>query len=73
MNSSVIRRNNQLALLDDKFEEFFDTYDDKNVGGLDCEEIEGSRPENSDVMKQILYNIIQHVFELVLHGNSKRG
>lgn len=44
----------QLALLDDKFEEFFDTYDDENVGGLDCEEIEGSRPENSEVMKQIL-------------------
>ena len=43
-----------MALLDDKFEEFFDTYDDENVGGLDCEEIEGSRPENSDVMKQIL-------------------
>ena len=73
MNSSVVSRNNQLALLDDKFEEFFDTYDDKTVGGLDCQEIKGSRPENSDVMNQILYNIIQHVIELVLHGNSKRG
>ena len=41
-------------MLDDKFEEFIDTYDDENVGGLDCEEIEGVRPETSDVMKQIL-------------------
>lgn len=41
-------------MLDDKFEEFIDTYDDENVGGLDCEEIEGVRPETSDVMKQII-------------------
>jgi protein LTV1 len=41
-------------LLDDKFDEFYDGYDDENLGGLDCEEIEGSRPETSDVMKQIL-------------------
>ena len=43
-----------MSLLDDKFEEFIDTYDDENVGGLDCEEIEGVRPETSDVMKHIL-------------------
>ena len=41
-------------MLDDKFEEFIDTYDDEHVGGLDCEEIEGVRPETSDVMKQII-------------------
>lgn len=27
--------------MDDKFEEFFDEYNDENLGGLDCEEIEG--------------------------------
>jgi protein LTV1 len=46
----------QLALLDDKFEEFFDAYDDENLGGLDCEEIEGCKPETSEVMKQVLSN-----------------
>ena len=44
----------QLALLDDKFEEFFADYDDENLGGLDCEEIEGFKPETSEVMKQVL-------------------
>lgn len=41
MSSSVIRRNEQLTLLDDRFEKFFENYDDPDVGALDCEEIEG--------------------------------
>lgn len=41
MSSSVIRRNEQLSLLDDRFEKFFENYDDPEVGALDCEEIEG--------------------------------
>jgi protein LTV1 len=41
MSSSVIRRNEQLTLLDDRFEKFYENYDDPEVGPLDCEEIEG--------------------------------
>lgn len=41
MSSSVIRRNAQLTLLDDRFEKFFEHYDDPEVGALECEEIEG--------------------------------
>lgn len=41
MSSSVIRRNDQLSLLDDRFEKFYENYDDPEVGALDCEEIEG--------------------------------
>ena len=42
MSSSVIRRNDQLSLLDDRFEAFMKEYDDNEVGPLDLEEIEGT-------------------------------
>ncbi|XP_076805776.1 protein LTV1 homolog [Clavelina lepadiformis] len=52
MTSSVIRRNEQLTLLDDKFEKFYDTYHDTKIGDLCQEEIEGVMPvENVDDMK----------------------
>jgi len=35
-----------LTLLDNKFDEFFSEYDDENLGGLDCEEIEGAQVLN---------------------------
>ena len=41
-------------MLDDKFDEFIDNYDDEHLGGLDCEEIEGCQTETSLVMKQVL-------------------
>ena len=42
MSSSVIRRNEQLTLLDDRFEHFYATYDDPELGDLATEEIEGA-------------------------------
>ncbi|XP_055856403.1 protein LTV1 homolog [Episyrphus balteatus] len=42
MSSSVIRRNEQLTLLDDRFDKFYATYDDPEMGPLDMEEIEGT-------------------------------
>ena len=54
MSSSVITRNNQLRLVDDKFEEFMAEYDDENLGGLECDEIEGAKTEHSETMKQIV-------------------
>ena len=61
MSSSVMRRNDQLSLLDDKFEKFFDDYDEENVGGLALEDLEGHKPESSDVMGQILKEYEQEV------------
>lgn len=50
MTSSVIRRNEQLSLLDDRFEKFFENYDE--VGPLDCEEIEGHVDINDELLLQ---------------------
>ena len=52
MSSSVIRRNEQLTLLDDRFEEFFKNYDEPEIGALDCEEIEGHVEINDNVLLQ---------------------
>lgn len=52
MSSSVIRRNEQLALLDERFEKFFENYDEPEVGALDCEEIEGEVNINDDLLNQ---------------------
>lgn len=53
MSSSVIRRNDQLTLLDDKFEKFYENYDDPEVGALDCEEIEG----HIDIDDKMYFNL----------------
>ncbi|XP_049789634.1 protein LTV1 homolog isoform X1 [Schistocerca nitens] len=50
MSSSVIRRNEQLTLLDGRFEKMFADYDDSEIGALDCEEIEGYIPPDSDIL-----------------------
>ncbi|XP_063696159.1 protein LTV1 homolog [Culicoides brevitarsis] len=50
MSSSVIRRNEQLTLLDDKFEKFYEQYDDMEVGALDCDEIEGTMDPNDEML-----------------------
>lgn len=54
MSSSVIRRNEQLALLDERFEKFFENYDEPELGALDCEEIEGEVNINDDLLNQCL-------------------
>lgn len=52
MTSSVIRRNEQLTLLDDRFEKFYEQYDDPELGALDCEDIEGHVEINDSVLLQ---------------------
>ena len=47
MSNSVIRRNQQLSLLDDKFDNFMDQYDEAEEGELEGEEIEGWVEETS--------------------------
>ncbi|RZF37679.1 hypothetical protein LSTR_LSTR003090 [Laodelphax striatellus] len=52
MTSSVIRRNEKLTMLDEKFEQMFAEYDDNEIGALDCEEIEGNVDVKSDLLMQ---------------------
>ncbi|XP_011874621.1 PREDICTED: protein LTV1 homolog [Vollenhovia emeryi] len=52
MSSSVMRRNEQLTLLDDKFEQMYAAYDENEIGALDCDEIEGYVSHNSDLIMQ---------------------
>ncbi|XP_041979394.1 protein LTV1 homolog [Aricia agestis] len=52
MSSSVIRRNEGLSLLDNRFERMFAEYDDTEVGALDLEEIEGYMPETHNMLLQ---------------------
>jgi len=54
MSSSIIRRNKELSLLDDKFERFMDQYGDMDEGALDGEDIKGALGEEGDRMKQLL-------------------
>lgn len=54
MSSSVIRRNEQLELLDERFEKFFENYDEPEIGALDCEEIEGHIEMSDDLLSQCL-------------------
>lgn len=54
MSSSVIRRNEQLQLLDERFEKFFENYDEPEIGALDCEEIEGHLELGDELMEQCL-------------------
>lgn len=53
MSSSVIRRNEQLSLLDDRFEKFFEMYDEPEIGALDCEEIEGDVEVSHEMILQM--------------------
>ncbi|KAK1803033.1 hypothetical protein P4O66_021569 [Electrophorus voltai] len=41
LTSSVMRRNEQLTLLDDRFEKFYEQFDDDEIGALDNAEVEG--------------------------------
>lgn len=54
MSSSVIRRNEQLTMLDDRFDKFMDAYMEENTGGLDMDDIEGGKDEQSEMMKQMV-------------------
>lgn len=53
MSSSVIRRNEQLSLLDDRFEQFYKDYDESEVGAMECEEIQGHVDINDELLLHI--------------------
>ncbi|XP_054288619.1 protein LTV1 homolog [Macrosteles quadrilineatus] len=53
MSSSVVPRNDQLTLLDDRFEKMFAEYDENEIGALDCEEIEGEINPADDMVLRL--------------------
>ncbi|KAM3624375.1 uncharacterized protein V6R79_022624 [Siganus canaliculatus] len=54
MTSSVMRRNEQLTLLDDRFEKFFEQFDDDEIGALDNAELEGYIEPDSARLEEII-------------------
>ncbi|XP_070555780.1 LOW QUALITY PROTEIN: protein LTV1 homolog [Ptychodera flava] len=54
MTSSVIKRNEGLTLLDDRFEKVYEQYDDDEIGALDHEELAGNIHTDSDLLQSVL-------------------
>ncbi|XP_058496644.1 protein LTV1 homolog isoform X2 [Solea solea] len=54
MTSSVMRRNEQLTLLDDRFEKFFEQFDDDEIGALDNADLEGYINPDSARLDQVI-------------------
>ncbi|XP_060096510.1 protein LTV1 homolog [Heteronotia binoei] len=54
MTSSVIKRNEQLTLLDERFEKFFEQFDDDEIGALDNAELEGFIESDSARLQEVL-------------------
>ncbi|XP_067901684.1 protein LTV1 homolog isoform X2 [Heterodontus francisci] len=54
MTSSVMRRNEQLTLLDDRFEKLYEEYDDDEIGALDHHELEGSIQVDSTRLDEVI-------------------
>ncbi|XP_029385157.1 LOW QUALITY PROTEIN: protein LTV1 homolog [Echeneis naucrates] len=54
LTSSVMRRNEQLSLLDDRFEKFYEQFDDDEIGALDNAELEGFIQPDSARLEEVL-------------------
>ncbi|KAG5278430.1 hypothetical protein AALO_G00098910 [Alosa alosa] len=54
LTSSVMRRNEQLTLLDDRFEKFYEQFDDDEIGALDNAELEGFINPDSERLREVL-------------------
>uniref|UniRef100_A0A8B9Q5X5 Protein LTV1 homolog n=1 Tax=Apteryx owenii TaxID=8824 RepID=A0A8B9Q5X5_APTOW len=54
MTSSVMRRNEQLTLLDDRFEKFFEQFDEDEIGALDNVELEGYINTDNTRLQEVL-------------------
>ncbi|KAK3511033.1 hypothetical protein QTP70_029220 [Hemibagrus guttatus] len=56
LTSSVMRRNEQLTLLDDRFEKFYEQFDDDEIGALDNAELEGFIDPSSMRLEEIIHD-----------------
>ncbi|XP_068606830.1 protein LTV1 homolog [Brachionichthys hirsutus] len=54
LTSSVMRRNDQLSFLDDRFEKFYEQFDDDEIGALDNAELEGFIEPDSMRLEEII-------------------
>lgn len=54
ITSSVMRRNEQLTLLDDRFEKFYEQFDDDEIGALDNAELEGFIQPDSARLEEVI-------------------
>ncbi|XP_031553215.1 protein LTV1 homolog [Actinia tenebrosa] len=54
MTSSVIRRNEGLTLLDDRFEKVMEEYDEDEIGALDHEEMAGNVNPDSELLNSLV-------------------
>ncbi|XP_038131271.1 protein LTV1 homolog [Cyprinodon tularosa] len=54
LTSSVMRRNEQLTLLDDRFEKFYEQFDDDEIGALDNAELEGFIGPDSGRLEEVI-------------------
>merc|ERR1719454_466701 len=54
MTSSVIRRTEELKLLDSRFERLMEEYDESKMGCIEEEELEGILRTDTDVVEQAL-------------------
>lgn len=64
ISSSVIRRNEQLTLLDDRFEKFFENYDEPEIGALDLEDIDGHVEMTGELLNQCMTELKRDVNDL---------
>uniref|UniRef100_A0A8C9RW76 Protein LTV1 homolog n=1 Tax=Scleropages formosus TaxID=113540 RepID=A0A8C9RW76_SCLFO len=54
LTSSIMRRNEQLTLLDDRFEKFYEQFDDDEIGALDNVELEGYIDPQSVRLEEVI-------------------
>ncbi|XP_078261609.1 protein LTV1 homolog [Rhinoraja longicauda] len=54
ITSSVMRRNEQLTLLDDRFEKLYEEYDEDEIGALDHHELEGCIQVDSERLGEVI-------------------
>ncbi|XP_013421817.1 protein LTV1 homolog isoform X2 [Lingula anatina] len=73
MTSSVIRRNEGLTLLDDRFEQLYTAYGDDEIGALDNEDIEGRLQQGSEVLNDILDEFEKQQAQVKLKDVIEKG
>lgn len=54
MTSSVMKRNDQLTLLDERFEKFYEQFDEDEIGALDNVELEGFIQSESSRLQEVI-------------------
>ncbi|XP_042556880.1 protein LTV1 homolog [Dipodomys spectabilis] len=70
MTSSVMRRNEQLTLHDERFEKFYEQYDDVEIGALDNAELEGSIQVDSNRLREVLNDYFKEKAENCVKLNT---